>query len=186
MKAKTVPIDYAEALKERLVSRDWPEFENPDFLVTLDDLATEAAARNTLDGALASLGIRQQILEECTKVLLRCSRFYIQLRMYPAEIEFHEPRKATAGIWIKELEESISFDGKQEFLAAVSKVNELRNLAFHSLARHKSTHSVLKQLKQVQGSFDTAVSQFEIAYEFFMLCFKDERKNADETFYEDE
>lgn len=62
-------MSYAKDLEARLRNRDaWPNFENPDFLDTLEGLAVEASQSETLNGRLAALLIYHQIIEEMTRV----------------------------------------------------------------------------------------------------------------------
>jgi hypothetical protein len=48
-------MSYEDDIKHRVRTTElWPDFETPGFLDTLDELAEESLAKNTIEGALAS------------------------------------------------------------------------------------------------------------------------------------
>lgn len=175
--------DYGKALAVRLKNRDWPQFENPEFLDSLDDLAEAAIAKSTLEGDLAALLIIHQLGEAAAKVLLDCARFFIQLRLYPAEIRFNDRRNPMAGYWIDQLESTIDFDGKAEFLRSIRSLNHLRNSVFHGITQHASIDDLRSKITPMAEHFKDLMAYFDTAYDWFMLAFKDVRK--DEEWWEE-
>lgn len=170
--------DYRAALINRLKDHaNWPSFDNPDFLDALDALAARAAKRRTLDGQLSALLIYNQLAEEMTRLLLECARFYIQLRLRPAEIRFKDPSKPMMGYWIGQLENTIDFDGKDEFIRYVRELNQLRNTVFHGITKHPSAEVLKRRLKPAKKLHDQLFGRFHDSYDWFRLCFKDERKD---------
>ena len=67
------------------------------------------------------------ILEDCY--------FYIQLSVYPAEIEFKLPKDKMFGYYISELKSSVSFLKKQEFIEKAELFNSYRVGAVHRMRR---------------------------------------------------
>ena len=65
-------MTYLENIVEKIKDPEkWPEFNRPDFLEELNELADKAVAKKTIEGYLAALLIYQQLAEEMIKLLLR-------------------------------------------------------------------------------------------------------------------
>jgi hypothetical protein len=172
-------VEYAEEMARRLKERDWPWFENGDFLAVLEGFAMDANKRKTLDGHLAALLIYHQLVEEMTRVLVESARFFVQLRLYPAEIHFKTPKKPMMGYWIEELESAIDFDGKTEFVQTVRELNGLRNSVFHGISKHTSADDLIKKLAPTWKLYRRIIKQFSSSHDWFALTFKDIAKDDD-------
>jgi len=60
------------------------------------------------------------------RLLLRDAQFFIQLAVHPAGIEFRDRKKLMFGQILDALSETISFEGKEEFLKGCRKMNTQR------------------------------------------------------------
>lgn len=133
-------MSYIQTLLAKIKDAEegWPHFETPDFLQTLEDVAQEAFAKNSIEGHLAALLIWHQLCEEMAQLLLREAQFFIQLAVHPAEITFRDRRKLMFGQILDALSDTISFDGKEAFLDDCRKLNTQRIQLVHRLTQHSS------------------------------------------------
>lgn len=118
--------------------------------------------------------------------MLECARFYLQIAIYPLEIEFKNKPKPMMGYWITQIEETISFDNKKEFLEGVKAFNKLRNSLFHGITKKSSTEEIMKSLDPMSDIYHNTFDIFQECYDDFRLSFKDRRKEADDMFFDDE
>lgn len=97
-------------------SDDWPSIQMPENLELLNEIADNSFKLTTFEGMLAATLMYHQILEAMCMHILEDCYFYIQLSVYPAEIEFKIPKDKMFGYYINELKSSVSFPKKQEFI----------------------------------------------------------------------
>ena len=72
-------MSYEEDIKTRVRnSEHWPDFDSPDYLDSLDELAEESLKKNNIERALAAVLIYHQLVEEQMKILLQSAKFFIQ------------------------------------------------------------------------------------------------------------
>ncbi|MGO4722984.1 MULTISPECIES: hypothetical protein [unclassified Inquilinus] len=180
-------MSYSKDLETRIRNRKaWPYFSNPDFLNTLDQLAEEAHSHQTIDGYLAGLLVHHQLIEEMTRLLVECSHLFIQMSIYPVEIQFKERSRPMMGYWISQLEETIEFDYKLKFIESAKKFNSVRNAIFHGITKHSSHDDIIEKIKPTLSLYNDVYHNFLESYDWFCLSFKDWRKDADEIFAEEE
>jgi|ERR1017187_5832783 hypothetical protein len=166
-------MSYTQALLAKIQDAEggWPHFETPDFLQTLEDVAQQAFAKNSIEGHLAALLIWHQLCEEIAKLLLRDAQFFIQLSVHPAEIEFREKEKLMFGQILGALSETLSFGGKEEFLDGCRKLNTQRTELIHRLTRHSSLADIMARVVEVKVIYERVFLIFEEAHDGFRVDF---------------
>ena len=156
----------------------WPSFEDSDHLSELDALADNANGLGTLEGYLAALAIYHQLCDEMAKLLLRDSQFFIELSCYPTEINFPKPKQQMAGQVLSQLEFTVEFEGKQEFIDKCRTMNSIRNSVFHNLTKQTSLLVLHNKLSQVSDIYEEIFTLFKSSHDWFLLCFKGFRKDV--------
>ncbi len=173
-------MDYKSELIEKIKdSTKWPAFERPDFLDELDEIAFQVFNKATIEGYLASLLIFQQLSEEIVRQLLLESQFFIQLSVFPAEINFIEKHKLTFGQVIDQLKSTISFQNKEEIISACDELNRYRNDFIHRLTKRTSLADIETQTRQVADLYREIYRLSRQAHDTFRLSFKDFKKDVD-------
>jgi hypothetical protein len=172
-------VTYKEKLLRRIADpQNWPEFDRPDFIAELEALADKAYHLRTTEGYLAALLIYHQLCEEMAKLLLNCARFFVQLSVYPAEIEFRDRSRQMFGQVLDDLKETISFEGKDSFLDHATKLNQLRIEFVHKLTKQPSVAKMAQKMRQAEVMYHDLSQLFLHAYGGFRLSFKDLRKDS--------
>lgn len=180
--------DYHHALVERIKDRElWPDFDQPHFLSELNEVADEAWEKQTIEGFLASLLIYHQLAEEMLRLLLRCSEFFVQLQLFPTEIHFPAREKIMFGRVIDALKETIEFENKAEIVRLANSLNDRRVALVHGLTKHSSLDEIKSKAVDIKSDFDALYNAYEETHDWFLLYFKDLRKDGDwnEYFNED-
>jgi len=166
-------MSYIQTLLAKIKDAEggWPHFETPDFLQTLEEVAQEAFAKSSIEGHLAALLIWHQLCEEMARLLLRDAQFFIQLSVYPAEIEFREKKKLMFGQILDALRETVSFEGKGEFLEGCQKLNTQRIELVHRLTQHSSITDIIARVVEAKLIYERVFLIFEGAHDGFRVDF---------------
>jgi hypothetical protein len=91
-------MSYSETIIARIKNPEkWPAHLRGEFLDELNEIADNAFSKGTIEGYLASVLIYIQISEELVSVLLECCEFFIQLGIFPNEIQFKHGEKRMFG-----------------------------------------------------------------------------------------
>lgn len=179
-------MNYKQRLIKKIKDPDkWPAFERPDFLAVLNTIADEAFQRSTIEGYLAALLIYHQICEELIRLIIKNAQFYIQLAVFPAEIEFPEKKRVTFGQLIDELKSTLSFQNKGEFIEKCSELNKYRVDVVHRLTKKTTLQDVQRQMSEAKNLFAEISDRFMSINDFFRGCFGDFRDDF-EDYSEDE
>lgn len=172
--------EMLEILRRMLDEDAWPGFERPDYLNELGKVAEDALAKETIEGHLAAVLLYHQLADELLKVLLDDTRFFVQCSVFPSTIAFCPfGKKWMTGRFITELEQTISFQGKNDLLAKVKQINEIRIAVVHTLAQQTSLKSITSQCAQVR---EIALASFKIfgeVHHMFRQYFKQNWNRAD-------
>lgn len=172
-------MSYEEDIKQRVRTRElWPDFESPGFLDTLDELAEEALAKNSIEGALASVLIYHQLAEEMLRLLLQSAQFFIQLAVFPAQINFPERKRQMFGQLLEEVRNTMSFTHKDEILNLAASMNKHRIDLVHKLAARLTLDDVVSRATEVKKIYDQLFSRFDEARDEFRVSFKDFKKDV--------
>lgn len=165
---------HALALEQLRDSRNWPTFDRPEFLDQLNALADSSFHRKTTDGYLAAVLIYQQLTEEIILLLLECSDFLIKCAIFPIEIKFENKRerKLTFGHLLEHLKRAVDFPRKQKLIKNCEKLNTIRILLVHRLARKNSIGDINRTARKVKKIYDSIFKIYEGAHEEFRLAFK--------------
>jgi hypothetical protein len=119
-------MSYEKEIKELLSdSSRWPSYSNPDVLSNLDAMADDALSVGNLDerSCIAAILILQQLTEELIEVLIKMSRFLVQVRMLPLEIRFKESKRKMFGQLVKDLEATMEFPNKSRMIELANSIN---------------------------------------------------------------
>tara|TARA_Y100000294_G_C8420070_1_gene282418 strand:+ start:115 stop:651 length:537 start_codon:yes stop_codon:yes gene_type:complete len=174
-------MTYSEDIIKRIKADSmWPKFDRSYFLEELNELADEAVSKKTTEGYLSALLIYQQLAEEMIKLLLRDHQFFVQLPVFPAEINFPNKSKAMFGRVIEDLKNTITLDeSKDEIIELANILNKIRIDIVHGLTKIPDLNEIEAKVKDAQGVFDDLFEKFNNAHDMFRLSFKDFRKDRD-------
>nr|MBL8412664.1 hypothetical protein [Dechloromonas sp.] len=173
-------MEYLENLVAKINHRDqWPDFDRPYFLDELNGIADDAYELNTVHGYLAGLLIYHQLTEEMLRLLLQYSEFYVQLSLAPVEIHFPIPDKAMFGRLLDAAKSSMDFENKADLLFLAQKINTGRIELVHGLTKQEDSSAINSKAQNVKLLFDEFYTKFIKAQDWFLLCFKDFRKNVE-------
>ena len=172
------------AYKHELIARikdfnKWPAFDRPDFLQELNTVGDDAFSKGTVEGYLASILIYHQITEEMIKLLLECCDFLIQVAIFPAEIQFKRNGRRMFGQILDNLEKSVSFEKKEEYISKCKELNEIRIRMVHRLTRKSSLQNIKDQSSRIKGIFDNIYCLFEEIHDDFKVSFNRYKKDID-------
>lgn len=168
-------MDLIERISD---SKNWPSFDNPDFMQELDDLANEAIIKKTIEGYLAALLIYHQLCEEMGRLLIEDSKFFIELSIHPSEIKFSNKNKLMFGNMLADLQKGIEFPDKEIFINKCNELNLLRNQVVHKLTKQTALKDIEKNLKKVSSLYEEIYNIFEYCHDWYRVCFKDYKKDV--------
>lgn len=172
-------MSYKKDIIKRVRNSDlWPDYESPDFLVTLNELADESLKKKSIEGALAAVLIYHQLTEEQLRLLLRSAQFFVQLSVFPAEIIFPEKKRQMFGQVIDELKQTISFSKKDKILELAASLNSHRIELVHKLASRQKTDNIVSQAIEVKNTFNRLFKMIDCASDEFRVAFKDFKKDV--------
>ena len=120
------------------------------------------------------------------KLLLECSHFFIQLSTYPTDVKFKIDKGIMSGRLLKELEDTLEFDGKDAFIKKCREFNSLRNKIIHELTKHTSLSELKTKLQSIQVLYGNIFSLFVQSNDWFKLCYKDFKKDVFLDYVENE
>ena len=100
-------------------------------------------------------------------------------------MNFSDNRKATFGQVINELQSTVSFVNKDEFIEKCSRLNEHRIDIVHNLTKQPSISNIKHELSDVKTLHDELFELFDVAHDSFRVTFGDFQDNLLEL-YEDE
>ena len=173
-------MPYLESLITQIKDPDqWPDFDRPYFLDELNSLADEAYGSNTVHGYLAALLIYHQLTEEMLRLLLEYSEFFVQLELAPIEIHFPIPEKAMFGRVLESAKTAMEFENKTELLSLAQSINRGRIELVHGLTKQENPEAISQKAQLVRSLFEDFYDKFAETQEWFLLCFKDMRKDRD-------
>jgi hypothetical protein len=173
-------VGYKEDLIQTIQDSDrWPSFERPDFLDDLNSIADEAYAKNTIEGYLAALLVYHQLCEELIRLVLKDAQFYIQLGVFPAVIEFPTKQRMMFGQLIEQLEATISFGEKEEFIRKCLELNKIRINLVHNLTKMTSLSQIGTQVSRAKDLYGEIFELFGGIHDFFRVCFHNFKKDAE-------
>jgi hypothetical protein len=170
-------LRYRGQLRARIRDpHQWPRAEQADHLNALTRAATRAYERRTVDGALASIVMYHQLVEEMVRILSADARFFIQLSVFPQEIRFPEDKRVTFGPRLQALDQGLDFPKKRRFIQLADEMNAIRNDVAHRLTKRGNLVGIRGQANRAQGLFVRLFGLFDAADDWFRLSFKDFRK----------
>ncbi|MBL0143767.1 MAG: hypothetical protein IPP91_17090 [Betaproteobacteria bacterium] len=177
-----------DTLVETIKDRErWPDFDRSQFLIELNQIADESFEKGSIEGYLASVLVYHQLIEESLRLVLRWSEFMMQLQVAPLEYHLALPKRAMFGQVLEELRNTIDFEHRDDLIAIAERANAGRIKLVHGLTKHKSIDEIAIGAKEIRGHFDDYLEKWEQVHEWFMLAFKDLRKDGEwDALLEDE
>ena len=124
-----------EVISRIMNAENWPNIELPENLELLNEIADETFSTQTFSGMLSAVLMYHQLIEAMCLHLLDDCHFLIQLSVHPATIQFSKRRSEMLGAYVKELQETVSFYKKEEYLEKVISFNKIRNKAIHEMRK---------------------------------------------------
>lgn len=165
-------MTYKTDLLTRVRDGDkWPHFARSDFLSKLNSVADEAFGKDTTEGYLASVLIYHQLCEEIVKLLIECSNFFIQIAVFPAEINFKKKKKRMFGQLLEELESGINIKKKDELISKCKELNNIRIKIVHKLTLKTSVSDIKGQVREIKKIYDDIFDLFEVIYDEYRVIF---------------
>ena len=162
---------------ERIMDSDsWPTIQLPENLELLNEMADESFVLGTFEGMLAATLMYHQILEAMCMHILEDCHFYIQLSVYPSEIDFKEQQGKMLGYYLRELKSSISFLKKNEFIEKAELFNSYRINAVHKM-RRSNLEQLADELKNVKCCFDEIFELYDEIQDDFRVIFHSLQKD---------
>lgn len=155
----------------------WPSIQLSENLELLNEMADHSFSLNTFEGMLAATLMYHQIIEAMCMHLLEDCHFFIQLSVYPTELEFSVPYDKMLGFYIKELKSSISFSQKEEFIGKVEEFNSYRIDVVHKM-RRSNLDMLSIELSVVKKCFDEIYDLYDSIQDDFRVDFHGFKKDV--------
>jgi hypothetical protein len=174
-------MTYQKELLYRINDNEkWPEFDRPDFLDELNEIADKSVQKKTIEGYLAALLIYQQLTEEAIRLFLKDHEFYIQLSVFPNEIKFANKSNAMFGRVIEDLKNTVTFDNsKFEIIDRANKINQIRIELVHGLTKIPNLQGIESKVLAAKKLYDELFELFDEEHDMFRVTFNQFRKNGD-------
>ena len=167
-----------DKLIERIMDSDkWPSIGYSENMDMLNEMADECFNSNTISGMLSATLMYHQLIEAMCIHLLDDCHFFIQLSIYPANIEFPIDDKKMLGVYINELKRSISFDRKDDFIEEVTKFNLIRNDVIHNMRKNNLAETMGK-LAKIKCIFDNIYNLYDEIQDDFRVDFHNFKKDV--------
>jgi len=174
-------MTYHQEIINRIIdSNAWPSPERADFLEQLNQVADEAFNQDSVEGYLAAVLIYHQLTEELLKILIDCSIFFIQLKVFPQEYSKKDLKGKMFGQIIQELKHSVMNDNTKELISQSQKLNALRIRMVHKLTLKSSLRNIKRQCNQAKKIFDKIFEIYEIVYDNYRVAFSTYKKYPEE------
>lgn len=170
-------MTYDKKMAVRIAySEEWPNFGRPEYIDMLDELATVAYGKETIEGDLSSSLICQQLVEEMVKILIKDSHFLIEISLWGvSEIHHKKPEGKMFGRLVDELKCAVSFQEKHEFIRLCNIINKERIALVHGLTMDPDVAGIRKRASIINESYRAAKVLFWSAHRWFISCFESER-----------
>lgn len=170
-------MSYEAEILERLSdSSRWPNYQRPDFLAELDQIADDALASLSARDCIASVLIYQQLIEELLRVLLQSLCFLIQASLFPIEITFSESSGKMFGRLVDDIKATVNFPNKNELITIANRVNERRMQVAHGLTKRESLNELESVAVSVRDDFEEFFKLFDKALDWSRVCLHDIKK----------
>jgi len=171
---------------ERIMNSDnWPSIRLPDNLEILNEMADKCYLTGTFEGMLSGTLMYHQILEAmCIHIIEDCN-FFIQLSVYPSQIDFKVPEDRMFGYYIGQLKSSVSFLNKNEFIEKTEVLNFYRKDVVHKM-RKSNLPELALELKKVKDCFDSIYNLYNEIQDNFRVTFHSLQKDIFIVYLSDE
>ena len=165
---------------------DRSNFPDLGFAKKLDKIEDEAEIlfnKNTIEGYISSMIIYHQLMDELIKMLINCSRYYIQLRLFPYKINKRITKRKLTKNLLEELTNLLLNPKIELFINKCYEFNELRNKTVHRLITVKSVKSTLVQCKKVKRLFKEIFKLFEKIFHEILISMQNKEyfKNVEKS-----
>ena len=165
-------------LTKRIMDADlWPYIDSADNLETLNAIADSVFSSGSLEGLVAATLIYHQIIELMCKHILEDCCFFIELSIYPARINFRIPSDKMFGYYLNELEKSMDFSGKEQFISSVRQFNKIRIDIVHRLCKNNIS-ATMSKISNIKVKFDEIYKQYDAIQDSFRVDFHGFKKDV--------
>lgn len=174
-------MGYEEEIRSKLADPSlWPMYSKPEVLAKLDTIADDALSQTNIDttSCIASILILQQITEELLKVLLHMSHFLIQAKLLPLKIQFKVKPKAMFGEIVKQLDQTIAFEDKDQIIELANNINAVRIDVAHKLIEKEEFDDLTSKALLVREYFEVFFTHYNDGIDWMRLCLNDLRKDS--------
>ena len=122
-------------------------------------------------------------MDELIKMLINCSRYYIQLRLFPYKINKRITKRKLTKNLLEELTNLLLNPKIELFIKKCYELNELRNKTVHRLITVKSVKSTLVQCKKVKRLFKEIFKLFEKIFHEILISMQNKEyfKNVEKS-----
>ena len=124
--------------------------------------------------------IYHQLCEEFTKLMIKCSTFYMQLSVFPQELKEKDLNGKMFGELIKMLEHLPLDNDTKNYIAKCKELNNLRINMVHKLTLKTSVSEISKQCKKVKLIFKQLFELFDEIYDNYRIKFHDYKKDIED------
>lgn len=167
-----------DKILQRIMDSDnWPSISYPENLEIINEMADNSFNLGTFEGEFASMLMYHQLIESMCKHLLEDCHFFIQLSVYPTDIEFKVSEKRMLGYYIDELQNSIDFIDKEDLIQKVNDFNSMRNKIVHGMTR-KNVALLSVELSHVKNKFDEIFELYDNIQDNFRVTFHGFQKDV--------
>jgi len=171
--------EYHKSLIQTLENPDrWAEFSRPDFLQILDQTAHDAFQKQSLEGYLAAFLIYQQIAEDMIKNIIKLSRLFNQVSVFPMKIEYGslDGSHMTFGRLLNELE-SLPHENT-DLVDLCKKLNKRRIQLVHKITLKENLDDIKVKCQaalEIYGEIETEYSELE---DYLRVTISDYKDNS--------
>lgn len=159
----------------------WAEFRRPEFLQALDDAASEAFQKQTLEGYLAAFLIYQQIAEDMVKNIIKLARLFNQVSVFPMKIEYGslEDSQMTFGRLLHELQSLPHEDTKLVDLC--KQLNKRRIQLVHKITLKENLDDIKNKCQEALEIFGDIESEYSELESYLRITISDYKDNSLES-----
>jgi hypothetical protein len=155
-------MSYRAELINKVRTKEYlPNFDKPNFILELNNIAMKAAVQRNVFGYLSAVFIYHQMKEEILKALFRKAKFYAQLRRLPEEVYFSQDNYLVFDYTINEVDGPEDFLNRNEMIDLSREIDRIRNEIVKRLSEGVSVEEIEKLAAQVKKQFEIIFSTFK-------------------------
>ena len=127
---------------------------NLNRIIRIEDMVNTRFDNDYFD-LLSAMLIYHQIVEELMKSLIAIGNFNTRLNLFPQKMPIKIKFDREFYKLVKELEEGVEFENKEEFISLIKKFNRNRNIVAHKIIRDENFETeYLKELENTKDEYE--------------------------------